>query len=273
VNAVVAADGLTSDYSSQASTVSYRALSGVAADGRSLDTLLYLPIIRTKQLLSGGVTLQDALLGGRVDMMRMVTSEVADAGSGAAGVAMVANRTVTGYIRMVRAGACSRCTILAGHWYRYDAGFLRHKRCECYGVPATSVHFPNTTNPMSIFNGLSRAQQDARFGAAGAQAIRDGADIYSVVNADRGMTTVDAYGRQVITTTEGTSRRGAYYRQARADAERAAGIRYARGVADVEQGLPTFNLRTPRLMPSEIYKLTQDREQLIGLLRRYGYLH
>lgn len=40
---------------------------------------------------------------------------------------------------------------------------------------------------MEGFKSLSREEQDKRFGANYAQAIRDGADIYQVVNSKRGM--------------------------------------------------------------------------------------
>lgn len=273
VEAMVAADGLRSDYEAGASSVAARAFSGVAADGRPLDSLLYLPVIRTKTLVKGGLTLQEAMLGGLVDMQRMVASEVADAGRGSASVAMAANRTVTGFVRVVRAGACARCVILAGRWYRYNADFQRHKRCQCYGEPATEARPGRHTNPMGFFNGLSRSEQDRRFTAAGAQAVRDGASIFSVVNARRGITTLDAYGRRVVATLEGVTRRGDFYQTIRREEEQRLGIRYARGAADLEQGLPTFRLKTPRLMPEEIYKLAESRDELIRLLRRFGYLH
>lgn len=272
VDAMVAADGLASDYETGAGTVQYRQMSGVAADGRALDSLLYLPVIRTKTLLGNGLTLQEAMLGGLVDLQRTVASEVADAGSGAVGVAMVANRRVTGYVRMVRAGACARCVILAGRWYRYNADFQRHRRCACYGVPATDARPGRGRDPMGFFNGLSRAEQDRRFGVGGAEAIRNGADIYSVVNASRGMVTLDAYGQQVVATLEGTTRRGEFYRLMRAEEEARTGQRFARGTADIEQGLPRFRPKTPRLTPGEIYRLAEDRDELIRLLRRFGYL-
>ena len=272
VDSMVAADGLASDYLPGAARVPARAFSLSAADGRPLDSLLYLPVIRTKSLLQGGLTLQQAMTRGLLDMQRMVASEVADAGSSAAGVAMVGNRQVTGYIRRVRPGACARCAILAGRWYRYDAGFQRHKRCQCYGEPATSARRGRPTSPQSFFDGLSPAEQDRRFTKAGAQAIRDGADIYQVVNARRSVTVLDSYGRKVLATLEGTSRRSGFYRQIRAETEARTGLRFARGTADIEQGLPRFQLRTPRLMPEELYKLASDRDNLIRLLTRFGYL-
>ncbi|MFF7191752.1 hypothetical protein ACFZAR_42925 [Streptomyces sp. NPDC008222] len=272
VNAMVAADGLSQDYEPGASRVNARALSGVASDGRPLDSLLYLPVIRTKTLISNGLTLQEAMTSGLFQLQRMAASEVADAGRGAAGVAMAANRRVTGYVRMVRSGACARCVILAGRWYRWNADFQRHKRCSCYGVPATDVRPGRHMNPMGFFNGLSRAEQDRRFGVGGAEAIRNGADIYKVVNASRGVQTLDAYGQKVVATLEGTTRRGEFYQQMRREAEQRTGQRFARTGADVEQGLPRFHLRTPRLTPGEIYRLSEARGELIRLLRRFGYL-
>ncbi|MFI2612061.1 hypothetical protein [Kitasatospora sp. NPDC018619] len=272
VDAMVAADGLAQDYLPGATRVNASALARTAADGRALDSLLYLPVIRTKALLNGGLTLQQAMLRGMLDMQRIVASEVADAGSSAAGVAMAGNRRVTGYVRRVRAGACARCAILAGRWYRYDAGFQRHKRCQCYGVPATEARPGERLDPMRFFNRLSAAEQNRRFTRAGAQAIRDGADIYQVVNARRSVTVLDSYGRRVLATLEGTSRRSGFYRQIRAETEARTGIRFARGPADLEQGLPRFQLRTPRLMPEELYKLATDRDDLIRLLVRFGYL-
>jgi hypothetical protein len=272
VDAMVTADGLTSNYETGASQVNARALSGVAADGRPLDSLLYLPVIRTKTLIQGGLTVQEAMIGGLAQLQRMVASEVADAGRGAAGVAMAANRTVTGYVRTVRAGACARCVILAGRWYRYNADFQRHKRCQCYGTPSTRARPGRRTDPMGFFRALSSTEQDRRFGVGGAAAIRNGADISSVVNAGRSTVTLDAYGKKVVATLEGTTKRGAYYQQALREAEQRTGQRFARSATDVQQGLPRFRLKTPRLTPGEIYRLAEGRTELIRLLRRFGYM-
>jgi hypothetical protein len=272
VEAMVRADGLGNDYTDGATRVSPREFSGTAADGRTLDSLLYLPVIRTKTLIGNGLTLQEAMTSGLFQLQQIVASEVADAGRGAAGVAMVANRRVTGYVRMVRAGACSRCVILAGRWYRYNADFQRHRRCQCYATPATDARPGRHTDPMGFFSSLSRAEQDRRFGLGGAEAIRNGADIYSVVNAGRSTITLDAYGKKVVATLEGTTRRGDFYRQMLREAEKKTGQRFARSRVDVEQGLPKFQLRTPRLTPNEIYRLSEDRNELVRLLKRFGYL-
>ncbi|MFP3986887.1 hypothetical protein U9R90_05170 [Streptomyces sp. E11-3] len=99
---------------------------------------------------------------------------------------------------------------------------------------------------------------------AGAQAIRDGADITSIVNARRGMATASAYGRRLRATREGTTTRGAFYRSERARA-------IARGQAPADIGR-AFRLRTPRLMPEEIYRLAESRDEAIRMLRRFGYI-
>jgi hypothetical protein len=273
VEAMVIADSLVNDYDQGAARVVPRSLAGVAADGRDLESLLYLPVIRTKTLLSQGMTLADAMLAGQLQLRRIVASEVADAGRAGFGIAVTANRTVTGYVRVVRVSACARCAILAGHWYRYNADFARHKRCQCYGVPATEARPGRHTDPMSFFRALSQQEQDRRFGRAGAQAIRDGSDIYSVVNAGRSTQVLDAYGRKVLATLEGTTRRGSFYRQMLRETEQRTGQRFARDRIDVQRGLPRFHLRTPRLMPSEIYRLAAgDRNEAIRLLRRFGFL-
>jgi len=274
IEAMVRADGLHDNYLREASRVDARAFSGAAADGRALDSLLYLPVIRTKTLIGGGLTLQEAMLAGQAQLLSIAASEVADAGRGAAGVAMAANRSVTGYVRTVRSGACARCVILAGRWYRWNADFERHRRCQCYGTPATEARPGRHTSPLGFFKGLSRAEQDRRFTIGGAEAIRNGADIYKVVNAGRrSKVIVDASGKKVATTLEGTSRRGEFFQQKRLETERRTGERFARGRADVEQGLPQFQLRTPRLTPGEIFRLSDGRDELIRLLRRFGYLN
>ena len=125
---------------------------------------------------------------------------------------------------------------------------------------------------MGFFRSLSRAEQDRRFTSGGAQAIRDGADIFRVVNSRRSLRVVDAYGRRVQATLEGTTKRGEFYRMERLRTEQRLGTRFAHGGVDVEQGLPRFRLRTPRLTPGEIYRLAGSRDEVIAMLRRFGYL-
>lgn len=265
--------------------VNARAFAGVAADGRPLDSLLMRPLFTTFESIRAGASAGQALRAGRGLLDTIMRSEVADAGRGAVGVGIAGKRTIQGYIRVVQAPACSRCAILAGAEYGWNKGFQRHPRCDCIHLPTTLVarhqhrtslpgdgFTPTTrpgssprgfTDPRGYFDSLSSREQDRVFTVAGARAIREGADMGQVVNARRGMYTADAYGRRVAATREGTTRRGLFYQ-----AERRRAV--ARG--QVPASGRGFQLRTPRLLPEEIYRLAEDRDDAIRMLRRFGYL-
>lgn len=263
VAAVAVAEGGESD---PAGRVRTSAFAGRAADGRSLESLLYLPVITTKQAIGAGLDDVEAMMRGLNQLLRMAASEVADAGRGATGVSIAANRTINGYVRVVNPPACARCLILAGKEYGWNRGFQRHPKCDCVHMPAVLIkrgRHPGVFDVKSYFSGLSVAEQNRVFTVAGAQAIRDGASITSVVNARRGMYTADAYGRAVRATRDAATRRGAFYR-----AERALAVSRGRIPASGRG----FRLVAPRLLPEEIYKLAATRDEAIALLRRYGYL-
>ncbi|HEY5834990.1 hypothetical protein [Streptomyces sp.] len=239
------------------------AFAGWAADGRPLDTLMLRTLITTKESLGRGLAVQDALgVGGRLMSMYMAT-EIGDAGRGAEGVGMHASRRVTTYTRVMGGRGCARCAILAGGIYHIETAFLRHPCCQCRNVPIADGgrNPPTTTDAAAYFRGLSRAEQDRLFTVGGARAIRDGADITSIVNARRSVYTATAYGRRVQATRDSTTRRGLFYQ-----AERRRAL--ARG--DTTPG--GFRLRTPRLLPEEIYRQAETAEQALEMLRRFGYL-
>jgi hypothetical protein len=209
-------------------------LAGVSSDGRSLDTLLDQPMIATLTAIAGGAALSAAMATGYATLDMIVRTQVADAGRVADQVALAARPAATGYVRMAVGKSCSRCVILAGRWYRFNAGFNRHPRCDCVGVPGRE----NTTgdirtNPRAYFESLTPAEQDKAFTAAGAEAIRNGADLAKVVNARRGMYTA-ADGRKY--TTEAAGRR-------------------------------------PRLLPEQVFiEAKGDRAETVRLLRLHGYI-
>ena len=221
------------------------AFAGLAADGRSLDTLLRGPAITTRTLIAGGMEPAQALAAGGHQLSMMVLTEVADAGRGAAGV-QIAARPRVGYVRMLNPPSCSRCVILAGRFYRWNQGFLRHPRCDCTHVPTMVTDQAEAfargliDDPYEAFNRMSEAEQNRVFTNAGARAIRDGADMYQVVNARRGMRYSGAF------TTEGTSRHGW------------AGQLLRRG--------------QKRMTPETIYRLNPNREQAVEALRAQGYI-
>lgn len=101
---------------------------GRAADGRALESLLYLPVITAKQGIAAGLSDVDAMFRGLERLLRMAATEVLDAGRTAAGASIAGNRMIRGYIRVVNPPACARCIILAGKEYGWNAGFQRHPR-------------------------------------------------------------------------------------------------------------------------------------------------
>lgn len=221
------------------------AFAGLAADGRKLEKLLNVPAHTTRRLMGQGMDAAQALEAGERQLTMMVLTEIADAGRGAAGV-QIAARPRTGYVRMLAPPSCARCIILAGRFYRWNQGFLRHPRCDCRHVPtmvadqAEAAAHGLINDPYEAFNNMSEAEQNRVFAKAGARAIRDGADIFQVVNARRHMAYRGAF------TNEGITRFGW------------AGQLLRRG-----QRRPT---------PETIYRLNPNREQAVEALRTYGYI-
>lgn len=248
-------------------TLNIDALLGVAGDGRPIESLTYGAVIHaaTAQYqpemasLSTDQATERALNEGAEWMDRMVATIVADTAR-AAEVASTAQRTwVTGYVRMIEPGACSRCVILAGKRYRWNEGFLRHPRCKCRHIPASEdVSGDVLTNPSAYFESLSTTEQDHVFTKAGAEAIRLGADPSQVVNARRGMQIAQVYGRKALITTEGTTARGLAGKSL-GELGKVAGQRYRRS-------------GVPRLMPESILANATSPDDALRLLKRFGYV-
>lgn len=114
------------------------ALSGVASDGRRLESLLLRPAITALTGIQRGAGLDRALAGGGAVLDMIVRTQVADAGRVADQVAAVSRPGASGYVRMLVGKSCSRCAVLAGRWYAYNAGFDRHPRCRPGATASTS---------------------------------------------------------------------------------------------------------------------------------------
>lgn len=232
---------------------------GAAADGRSLLTLLQLPLIVTKQAIGAGQPPQEALGRGLAQLTMIGSTEVADAGRLATGAAITARRSVYGHVRVVNTPACGRCIVLAGRVYRWSQGFDRHPKCKCGMQLVGSPEARAARTPEQLFAAMDSSEQERAFTVAGARAIQDGADIGQVVNAKRGI--YEAGGRSF--TTEATTRRGLAGKRleaAGAAIERRQGERYRR-------------VKVPRLTPKQIYlEAVEDRAEAVRLLRRFGYL-
>ncbi len=226
-------------------------LAGVASDGRSLDGLLAQPVQQVLGLAARGVGQYQAMGHGLYVLQMLAQTQVADAGRVAVGASTTARQKVGGYVRQLVPPSCGRCVVLAGKYYRWNRGFQRHPHCNCIHVPATEdVAGDARTNPDQYFGSLSPADQDRYFGKAGAQAIRDGADIGQIVNARRGMYDTTVGNRSVLATREGVTRYG------------------LSGSTAVNAQLGGL-----RLMPEQIYRdANGDRALAISLLQRFGYL-
>jgi hypothetical protein len=221
VPAVLAQQGLPTAASA---TVAAQALAGLTSAGYPLSTMF------------------DTITSS-AQLAMLVASAVQDAGRNGASVRMAVTPSVTGYVRMLNPPSCSRCVVLAGKFYRWNEGFERHPQCDCRHIPTTeNLAGDLTTDPQAYFDSLTRAEQDATFGAAGAQAIRDGADMGRVVNARRngGVRKAQLFGKSAFTTSVGTGRGGR---------------------------------RGPRIRPETIYAIAgEDRAEAIRLLRVHGFI-
>lgn len=160
-----------------------RGFSGLAIDGRPLSSLLLGGVFRVRQLLGTGVPLTEAMLSGKTRLILSAVNEVVQAGISSSSAAIGATPTAVGYTRILVPPSCSRCTILAGRHYPHEASFRRHPRCDCTSLPYVGDKPPHVVSPEASFKSMTAAQQDATFTKAGAEAIRQGADMGRVVNA------------------------------------------------------------------------------------------
>lgn len=226
--------------------VNVDAFVGVASDGRSLEGLLQAPAYAAVRGANQGLSEYEALQCGKRRLALTLGTVAVDAARQSAGV-MIAARPGTGYVRMLNPPSCARCAVLAGRFYRWNAGFLRHPGCDCVHVPSrvgsTDAAYDEglVDDPYEYFAGLSIKDQDKLFTKFGAQAIRDGADIGQVVNARRGMTSTGVF------TSEGMGKYG-----------------HARTL---------LKARQRRLMPEIIYRhAAGSPEAARALLVEHGYI-
>lgn len=236
----------TGQYRLPTGFVDPEAVAGVASDGGDLASALYSPVITAKQQIAQGAPAPAALRAMKGEFEKIVSSLVADSGRQAA-VAGNPLRFDGGYTRMLNPPSCKRCVILAGRWYRWNTGFQRHPRCDCVHIGVKSREWAADEgfigDPYEYLSGLSDAEQDRFLGSGNAQAVRDGADIFQVVNAttkrtrEGGPLSLDG-----LSTTYSTGRRGIY-----------------RGGV--------------RLTPDGIYaQAAGDRAKALRMLEQYGYV-
>lgn len=257
------------------------ALVGAAGDGRDVGSLLYGAVTRAKAAVGAGAPVVEALSSGGAFLSKALATVLSDTGRAGERLGMSVRPGVGAYVRMLVPPSCSRCVILAGVRYKASAAFQRHPQCDCRHIPASeSVAGELTVDPQGYFESLTREQQDKAFGRAGAEAIRSGADMNQVVNARRGVRRAQVAGRDVLVTSEGTTRRGfAYTRMNRmianetGDAARVGELatRLTREGAQARRVVRNVT-RNARLMPETIQQLATDRDDYLRLLRTYGFI-
>lgn len=237
--AVMQADEYATATAGDGATLDPAGFAGTTADGLPIASLLSLPLIVVERRIGAGVPVQDALRSGLARLLLYGVTEVADASRDATQVGMAARPRVRGYVRVVQAGACGRCLILAGRVYRYSKGFDRHPGCNCTMAPVGSGEADMAPDPRALFDRLTPQQQVDSLGSKGAaEAVRAGADLSQVINANSGLYV--AGGRKF--TSAGTTRRG-----------RAAGMQ--------------------RPTPAQLFAdFPDDRPALVAALRRFGYV-
>lgn len=272
--------------------VNSSAFVGIDGSGRELSALLFGAVTTTKQSVGLGLGSQQSLLAGQLYLASMMKTALHDT-SRSADLTAATGDGYTRYVRVVNAGACSRCAVLAGI-SSARTPFKRHPACKCSSFPIedgeTSAPSGFHDNAEDYFESLPPAEQDRVFTKAGAEAIRAGADISQLVTARRGATGIqygNAIGRGTransgrrmlptqigrnadgspiygYVTTEGNTRRGQFGELNRnlGEAEqRLSGARYA-------------STKYTRLMPETIVGLTDDVELRKALLRDAGYLN
>lgn len=103
------------------------AMAGVASSGRPLDGLMFGAVINASERVEDRGALQ-AWESGFNWLAVVLQTQLADISRSATQLG-VASRKNVGYVRMLNPPSCSRCAILAGRFYRYNAAFRRHPGC------------------------------------------------------------------------------------------------------------------------------------------------
>lgn len=130
-------------------TINALNFAGISSDGRDLESLLVGSVARSFERLNRGDSPQAALAAGANFLTLVASTQISDAGRAADQVALTAaepreddvepardttappslTKVRYGWVRMLTPPSCSRCAILAGQFYKWNDGFLRHPMC------------------------------------------------------------------------------------------------------------------------------------------------
>ncbi|RTL65914.1 MAG: hypothetical protein EKK42_20425 [Pseudonocardiaceae bacterium] len=248
--------------------------------GSWVKNLLYAPPAAWSKAVQQGLGTAIAAARARYVAQVITLDGLRDTARAADTTAMF-GRKVTKYVRVLRGRSCARCAILAGRVYFIEA-FRRHPNCDCYHIPLAETGNRARkwrTDPAAYFESLSKQDQNRIFGEGAAEAIRasDSKELAmsQVVNANKGVYTVNAFGREVEATREGMTRRGVYGGYI----VNPDGSFTKRPVGDTirDKNISPYRFaRQPRLMPDEILALSKEfgwsREETIAQFRRFAYV-
>jgi hypothetical protein len=257
--------------------------------------LLYLPAIEAKTLIGQGLGVGTALRSAEQRLAMYTQTSVADTARSAVAAGMAARPHAAGYYRVLRPPSCARCAILAGRFYRWNAGFKRHPRCDCQHRP---VNEPDDRFEYDAHAAIAAGQVTGLSKADLKAIVEHGANPAQVVNAKQAMYNVG----QFQATNAATSRRsigGA--RMLARSIDRTAGIDVTKQTytnltfdrltaakyADMFRAGKTFTrttrdgrpqrytyrfLRTPRPTAQQIIVSASSRSEAVRLLTNYGYI-
>lgn len=156
---------------------------GGTSEGQPVEYLLGAAPIKAKDSMKLAQSSEIALGAGRAWIQSITLDAIRDANRDATAAAMTVRPDVSGWVRMLNPPSCKFCVVLAGKFYRWNTGFQRHPHCDCRHIPGREATLGDArVDPYAYFRSLDKAAQDRMFGAADAQAIRDGGDVYRVVN-------------------------------------------------------------------------------------------
>lgn len=156
---------------------------GGTSEGQPVEYLLGAAPIKAKTSMKVAQSTSIALTAGAQWIQTITLDAVRDANRDAVASAMTVRPDVSGWVRMLNPPSCKFCVVLAGKFYRWNAGFQRHPHCDCRHIPGRESTLGDArVDPYAYFRSLDKTAQDRLFGTNDAQAIRDGGDIFRVVN-------------------------------------------------------------------------------------------
>lgn len=258
-------------------------------------SLLYRPAIETKTLIGQGLDVGAALRSAEQRLAMYTQTSVADTARSSVAAGMAARPHVSGYYRVLRPPSCARCAILAGRHYRWNAGFKRHPRCDCVGLP---VNKPDDRFEFDAHAAIAAGQVTGLSKADLQAIVEHGANPAQVVNAKQAMYDV---GQFQATNASTTRRSIAGSRMLARSVDRAFGIdpstqmytnltfdrQKAAQFAEMFRAGKTFTrttrdgrpqryayrfLRTPRPTAQQIVVSASSRSEAVRLLTNYGYI-